>query len=332
MPGLMRYEWKHRLRPVVRVVAFVLVVEGGMRVAEAYTASPIPRMLSYFSTSDSTNVRFDATATTKPVRHVKLRHGEYDPYAGIRAKQERETDAPSEDGDALPLRAVVDNLPPPNLPKSERRCLAEAVYYEGRNETLEGQIAVAQVVLNRVRSGKWPDTICAVVRQGRGENCQFPAVCKAGERPSDNDTDWQRAAWIADDAAAGRAWLSELFDATHYHNASTKPAWRLSMKLIRKVGWRLYYADPKAAETLVSLNPGQAPLTVASERIAAEDARETAAKAAAATEARRAQREQQRARLASVEARQSGESRSSGAVTTTVTKSIASDVFSRMER
>jgi spore germination cell wall hydrolase CwlJ-like protein len=333
MPGLKRYEWKHRLRPVLRIVVFILVIEGGMRVAEAYTASPIPRMLSYFSTAETTNVRLDSSATpSKTPRQVRLRHGEYDPYAGIRAKQEREADAPAEDGDALPLRAAVDNLPPPNLPKSERRCLAEVVFYEGRNETVEGQIAIAQVVLNRVRSGQWPDTICAVVRQGRGDSCQFPAVCKAGERPSDSDAGWQRAAWIADDAAAGRAWLSELSDATHYHNASAKPPWRLSMKFIRKVGWRLYYSDPKAAETLVSLTPGQAPLTVATDKIATEDARETAAKSAA--EARRVQREQQRARLASVEARQPTDARAtkSSTTTTTVTKSVATEIFSRMER
>jgi spore germination cell wall hydrolase CwlJ-like protein len=337
MPGLMRYEWKHRLRPVLRLVVFVLVVEGAMKVAEAYTASPLPRILSFFSTSDSTTVRFEtataASSTTKPVRPVRLRHGEYDPYAGIRAKQEREPDAPSEDGDAVPLRSSADNLPLPNLPKSERRCLAEAVYFEGRSETIEGQIAVAQVVLNRVRSGKWPDTICAVVRQGRGDSCQFPGVCKAGERPSETDTSWQRAAWIADDAAAGRAWLSELSDATHYHNASLKPPWRLSMKFIRKVGWRMYYADPKAAESLASLRPGQAPLAVGSEKIASEDARDAAATAAAAAEARRVQRDLQRARLASVEARQTnGAAQKSATTTTTVTKSVATEIFSRMER
>jgi hypothetical protein len=104
------------------------------------------------------------------------------------------------------------------------------------------------------------------------------------------------------------------------------------MKFIRKVGWRLYYSDPKAAETLVSLTPGQAPLTVATDKIATEDARETAAKYAA--EARRVQREQQRARLASVEARQPTDARAtkSSTTTTTVTKSVATEIFSRMER
>jgi spore germination cell wall hydrolase CwlJ-like protein len=331
MPGLKRYEWKHRMRPVLRLIAFVIVIEGGMKVAEAYTASPLPRILSYFSTTDTTNVRFPGEPKTgdgKSARHVRLRHGEYDPYSGIRAKQERELDAPQEDGEAMSLRSSADSLPPPNLPKSERRCLAEVVYFEGRNETVEGQIAIAQVVLNRVRSGKWPDTICAVIRQGRGDNCQFPAVCKAADRPADNDASWQRAAWIADDAAAGRAWLSELTDATHYHNASTKPPWRLSMKFIRKIGWRRYYADPKAVDTLVSLNPGQAPLSVASDKIAAEDGREAATQAAAAADAKRAQREEQRARLASVEARQT----QLKPTATAATKSAASEIFSRMER
>jgi spore germination cell wall hydrolase CwlJ-like protein len=337
MPGLKRYEWKHRLRPLMRIVALVLVVEGGMKVAEAYSASPLPRIVSLFSTSDSTSVRLGSA--DKPVRQVKLRHGEYDPYAGTRAKQEREenADAPAEDAEAMPLRNAADNLPPPNLPKSERRCLAEVVYYEGRNETIEGQIAVAQVVLNRVRSGKWADSICAVVRQGRGENCQFPAACKAGERPADTDTNWQRAAWIADDAAAGRAWLNELSDATHYHNASAKPPWRLSMRFIRKVGWRMYYSDPKAAAKLMSLSPGEAPIAVAADKVASEDALIEKQDAAAKAEAKRVQREQQRARLVSLEAREARETRvaqppKAREATTTVTKSIASDIFSRMER
>ena len=323
MPGLKRFEWKQRLRPVLRLVALVLVLEGGVRVAEAYTASPLPRLLSYFSTSDTTTVRL--SDATKPVRQAKLHHGEYDPYSGNRAKQEREdyTDAPPEDAAAMPNRAAVDTLPPPNLPKNERRCLAEAVYYEGRGETTEGQIAVAQVVLNRVRSGKWSDTICGVVREGRegrGESCQFPAVCRAGERPPETDIAWQRAALLADDAAAGRAWLNELTEATHYHNVSAKPPWRLSMQLIRKIGWRMFYADPKAAAKLVSLKPGEAPLALDTEKVASDDARDVAAQATAAAEAKRAQ---QRARLALVEARQPK---------TTVTKSVATEIFSRMDR
>jgi spore germination cell wall hydrolase CwlJ-like protein len=337
MPGLKRYEWRHRLRPVLRIVALILIVEGGMKVAEAYSASPLPRILSLFSTTDTSTIRF--ANADKPVRQVKLRHGEYDPYSGTRSKHEREenADAPAEDAEAPPMRTGADNLPPPNLPKSERRCLAEVVYYEGRNETIEGQIAVAQVVLNRVRSGKWSDSICAVVKQGRGENCQFPAVCKAGERPAETDTDWQRAAWIADDAAAGRAWLNELTEATHYHNASARPPWRLSMKFIRKVGWRMYYSDPKASAKLVSLNPGEAPVAVAADKVASEDALIEKQAAAAKAEARRIQREQQRDRLVSLEARdaraaQLPKGREATTSTTTVTRSVASDIFSRMER
>ena len=326
MPGLKRYEWKHRLRPLMRLVVLVLLIEGGIRATEAYSASPLPRLLAYFSTTDTTSVRLGDPS--KPARNVKFRHGDYDPYSGNRGKQEREenADAPPEDAAALPFRSAVDTLPPPSLSKSERRCLAEAVYYEGRQETTEGQIAVAQIVLNRVRSGQWLDTICGVVRQGRGESCQFPTVCKAGDRPPETDIEWQRAALIADDAAAGRAWLNELTEATHYHNASAKPPWRLSMRFIRKVGWRMYYADPKATASLGQLKPGEAPLAVAAERIASEDGREAAAQATAAAEAKRTAREQQRARLADVVARQPTSK------SATVTKSVATEIFSRMER
>jgi spore germination cell wall hydrolase CwlJ-like protein len=333
MPGLMRYEWKHRLRPVIRIGAFILVIEGGLMVAEAFTASPLPRILSYLSSSDNSV----QVQVAKQARQ-KIRYEDYDPYAGNRNKAEREenADAPPEDADALPLPAAVDNLPPPNLPKSERRCLAEAVYFEGRHETIEGQIAVAQVVLNRVRSGKWPSTICAVVRQGRGENCQFPAVCTAAGRPPENDASWAKAAWIADDTAAGRAWLNELTEATHYHNASAKPAWRLSMRFIRKVGWRLYYADPKVATSLVKLSPGQAPLSVSADKVATADAQ---IEKQDAEEAKRNQRErlaEQKARLASAHKIETGsiavKVKPAGAVAMQKPTTNAADMFSRMER
>jgi spore germination cell wall hydrolase CwlJ-like protein len=325
-----RYEWKHRMRPVFRVLALILVVEGGIQVAEAYSSSPIPRILSFLSTPDTVQVQL-----TKPGRVVKVRHNDYDPYAGNRSKAEREenADAPAEDGEGLQQKVAADNLPPPNLPKSERRCLAEAVYYEARNETIEGQIAVAQVVLNRVRSGNWPSTICAVVRQGRGDNCQFPAVCSAGDPPAETDAKWQKAAWIADDTAAGRAWLNELTQATHYHNASAKPVWRTSMQLIRRVGWRLYYADPKHTEKLVALAPGQAPLVGDAKKIASEDAQSSTDPA---SEARRQQRERlaaQRSRLATVETTSTTARMRQPAAAATGKPSVSTtDVFSRMER
>jgi spore germination cell wall hydrolase CwlJ-like protein len=313
MNGLKRYEWKHRLKPVLRILALVLVVEGGLKVAEVYSASPLPRLLSVLSTADPNSVNVNVSQNTH--RRPKIGYKDYDPYAGNRSKAEKEetAEAPPEEAEAVALPVGVDNLPPPNLPRAERRCLAEAVYFEGRNETIEGQIAVAQVVLNRVRSGKWPNTVCGVVHQGRGEACAFPGVCKAGERPSEKDEKWQRAAWIADDTAAGRAWLNELTDATHYHNASAKPVWRVSMKFIRKVGWRMYYSDPKKAENLIALSPGQAPLAGDPAVLAAEAATSAKRDADAAGDAKRQQRErmtEQRARFASAEARQQAELKS----------------------
>jgi spore germination cell wall hydrolase CwlJ-like protein len=342
MSGLKRYEWKYRLRPVLRILALVALVEGGIKVAEAYSASPLPRILALISTTDTS---VSVNPSKQATRQVKVRYSDYDPYAGNRTTAEREevADAPAEETDALPLPVGVDNLPPPKLPKAERRCLAEAVYFEGRNETIEGQIAVAQVILNRVRSGNWPSTICAVVRQGRGDSCQFPAVCKAGDRPPENDASWQRAAWIADDTAAGRAWLNELTEATHYHNASAKPPWRLSMRLIRKVGWRLYYADPKHTEKLVGLAPGQAPIEVKADKVAALDAaiakKEAEDQATAAADAKRRQRErlaENRSRLAEAEAapgRAKSTAAASGAPKAgSASKTTATEIFARMER
>jgi Cell Wall Hydrolase len=192
------------------------------------------------------------------------------------------------------------------------------------------------VVLNRVRSGNWPSTVCAVIRQGRGENCQFPAVCKGGgDLPPATDANWQRAAWIADDTAAGRAWLNELTQATHYHNASARPPWRVSMQYIRKVGWRMFYADPKHTEKLVALAPGQPPIAVAADQVAALDAviakREAAEDAEKAADAKRRQRErlaESRSRLAAAV----GPAGSNAPKAASTSKSIATEIFARMER
>lgn len=129
---------------------------------------------------------------------------------------------------------------------AERDCLARAVYYEARGEEFEGKVAVAQVVLNRARSGRWPASICAVVRQGveRGRKCQFSFACFTWlARP--HGEAWASAVEVAGQVVEGRAFLRELEHATHYHATSVDPVWRHGLEPLRTVGSHVFYRDPE---------------------------------------------------------------------------------------
>jgi hypothetical protein len=127
-------------------------------------------------------------------------------------------------------------------PPAERMCLARAVYYEARGEAMDGQIAVAQVVLNRARSKQWPSTICGVVNQGieRGEKCQFSFACFS-HLIAPNGPLWEQAKSVAEEALAGRGWLRELVEATHYHTTGVAPIWRLNLTPINTIGAHVFY-------------------------------------------------------------------------------------------
>lgn len=126
--------------------------------------------------------------------------------------------------------------------KSEK-CLAEAVYFEARGEAVRGQIAVAQVVLNRAFSGKYPDTVCGVVYQNKHRHlaCQFTFAC-------DNNADvirepdmWDRARKIAKAMLDGQLWLPEVDRSTHYHAYWVRPSWVSEMKKMYKFGVHTFY-------------------------------------------------------------------------------------------
>jgi spore germination cell wall hydrolase CwlJ-like protein len=127
------------------------------------------------------------------------------------------------------------------------KCLAEAVYFEARGEAVRGQIAVAQVVMNRAFSGYYPTTVCGVVYQNKYRHlaCQFTFAC-------DNNADvirepdmWERAKKIAKAMLDGLIWLPEVGKSTHYHAYYVHPSWVAEMKRMYKFGVHTFYR-PKA--------------------------------------------------------------------------------------
>ncbi len=126
----------------------------------------------------------------------------------------------------------------------QHRCLAQAVYFEARGEPLEGQLAVAQVVLNRVADPRYPDTICGVVFQNewRRNRCQFSFACDGrSDRPRD-PVAWERARKIA--ALALHYRVADYSDrATLYHATYVQPYWAKRLKPIKRVGRHIFYRD-----------------------------------------------------------------------------------------
>ncbi|MBV8850866.1 MAG: cell wall hydrolase [Methylobacteriaceae bacterium] len=125
----------------------------------------------------------------------------------------------------------------------EKKCLAEAIYFEARSEPEEGQAAVAQVVLNRVSSGLYPASICGVVYQNRHRwhACQFSFACEGKSlRIADQDS-WATARRIADDVMDGRTYLADVGASTHYHANYVRPRWARYLKKMDVIGHHIFY-------------------------------------------------------------------------------------------
>ncbi len=123
-------------------------------------------------------------------------------------------------------------------------CLASAIYYEAATEPDEGQRAVAQVVLNRVRHPQWPGTVCGVVYQGSSaEGCQFSFACDGAMARGPMVAAWIRARRVAERALAGDVY-APVGSATFYHTLKVAPAWGQRMTPVAIVGTHIFYRLP----------------------------------------------------------------------------------------
>jgi spore germination cell wall hydrolase CwlJ-like protein len=125
--------------------------------------------------------------------------------------------------------------------RADLECLTDAVYYEARSESLSGQAAVAQVVLNRVKHPAYPKSVCAVVFQGSGHSgCQFSFTCDGSMRHRREALAWDRARGVAARVLAG-ALTARVGSATHYHTLAVSPFWAPSMLRVTTVGAHVFY-------------------------------------------------------------------------------------------
>lgn len=132
--------------------------------------------------------------------------------------------------------------------QSELDCLAEAVYYEARSESVRGQMAVAEVVMNRVNDSRFPKTVCGVVYQGqtREVGCQFTFTCDGSLRVKPSGPAWDRARDIALHVAMGLN-TPVTNHATHYHTDYVNPYWSPGMVKTATVGQHIFYRFPRTA-------------------------------------------------------------------------------------
>ncbi|HEX6375753.1 MAG TPA: cell wall hydrolase [Allosphingosinicella sp.] len=128
------------------------------------------------------------------------------------------------------------------------QCLAEAIYYEARSESEDGQRAVAQVVLNRVRHPAYPGSICGVVYQGplrAGGGCQFTFTCDGSLAYQPAGPGWHRARRLAAEALAGSVY-APVGLATNYHTHQVLPDWAFRLAKATIIGNHIFYRMPGA--------------------------------------------------------------------------------------
>jgi spore germination cell wall hydrolase CwlJ-like protein len=159
------------------------------------------------------------------------------------------TKDPSASGRFVPKIGPKDHawaanvLPAEVFSPDEQQCLATGIYFESRGESLRGQAAVAQVILNRVRNPAYPKTICGVVYQNEDwtNACQFSFACDKVKDKVNSPYHWQVARQVAMAVTAGKIWLPEVGSATHYHAVYVRPRWAAEMVKVGRIGMHIFY-------------------------------------------------------------------------------------------
>lgn len=137
----------------------------------------------------------------------------------------------------------------PTVPTDPVECLTQAIYYEARNESEDGQAAIAEVVLNRADSGRYPGDVCAVVYQRNSRTCQFTFTCDGsiGRYPV-NMTAWARAERIAREVHSGKPTLLPR-SSVNYHANYVRPTWSSRLERVRRIGAHIFYGAPLSGST-----------------------------------------------------------------------------------
>lgn len=149
----------------------------------------------------------------------------------------------------VPDRMSYDRAFLASLPRAsggnEWRCLSEALYFEARGESVKGLFAVAEVILNRVDSRRYPNSVCGVINQGTGRKfaCQFTYTCDGKPETISEPRAWERIGKISKIMLAG-ADRPLTGGATHYHTKAVNPRWARVFPRTATVGFHHFYRQP----------------------------------------------------------------------------------------
>ena len=129
-------------------------------------------------------------------------------------------------------------------------CMAANIYHEAKNQPMVGQIAVAQVVMNRVKDNRYPDNVCDVVKQGltykNGKvvlgKCQFSWYCDGKKDDVDKKSEkWRNSLRYASMVITNRITLDVTEGATHYHATYVRPAWARTKTKTVRINRHIFY-------------------------------------------------------------------------------------------
>jgi spore germination cell wall hydrolase CwlJ-like protein len=135
------------------------------------------------------------------------------------------------------------------IDQRQHACLSQAIYYEARGESQRGQIAVAEVIMNRARSGYYPASVCGVVYQGshRSTGCQFTFTCDGSLNHRPRGRAWERAQRVA--TAVMQGYTRPITQgATHYHTHAVNPVWNSGLVETTSVESHVFYRFPNRSE------------------------------------------------------------------------------------
>nr|WP_083220433.1 cell wall hydrolase [Hoeflea olei] len=199
-------------------------------------AAQVPAVLADLVTNDNPDILATAYAPPEPD------YAKQSPFSSV-------LNEGAERGRFIPPVGKDDHgwaataLPASVFSANEQRCLAAGIYFEARGESVKGQAAVAQVILNRVRNPTYPNTICGVVYQNDNwrNRCQFSFACDGIKDRVRSPKHWNVAEEIALATSAGKIWLKEVGSSTHYHATYVRPPWAKRMRKVGRIGLHVFY-------------------------------------------------------------------------------------------